>query len=130
VRFIKWSTPIAWQIVDGFRPRNKILKSQRIGATLQTTVQGERLSLQYLKGPRQGRFAVFVNDSLLGLVNSYSPTTPGELTRIDWVIDPAETTNILLKTIASKSRLASTSIRSLKVLSQSSPSSAREMAAR
>jgi|GEM_PF-969807 len=130
VRFIKWSTPISWQSINGFTLRNRMLKSVRPGATLQSELVGERIAIQYLSGPKQGRFHVYADDVLLSRINAYSATNPGDLRIIELPLGSSNLTKIVLSTVASKNRAATTSIRSLRVMTQSSPKSESESAAR
>lgn len=130
VRFIMWSTPISWQSINGFTLRNRMLKSVRPGATLQSEIGGERIAIQYLSGPKQGRFHVYADDVLLSRVNAYSATNPSDLRIIELQLGSLNPTKIVLTTVASKNRATTTSIRSLRVMTQSSPKSESESAAR
>ena len=107
-----------------------MLKSVRPGATLQSEIVGEQIAIQYLLGPKQGRFHVYADDVLLSRVNAYSATNSGDLRIIELPLGSSNPTKIVLTTVASKNRTTTTSIRSLRVMTQSSPKSESESAAR
>ncbi len=118
VQATSWSAPLTLSAAKGFTQKKQFLTSRQPGDWLAAELSGTHFSLQFLRGPQQGRFGVYLNSQRLAIIKAQSRVQTNRLVTRRWPLAPSITNRLSIKVLRNQpTNMTSVSIAEIKSLS-------------